>query len=90
MVGGGGTFAVPGQPDPVREPQSLFSTPPPSFSMSTLLAALPSSSPDQIRQLQGVLNSVTQTPATHFAISAQLKAGETVCHVEEHPVYSIS
>ena len=53
VMGGGGGFTVPGQTEPLRDPQSLFTTPPPSFSMSSLLAALPSSTPDQIRQLSG-------------------------------------
>ena len=67
--GGGGGFAVPGQNEPVRDPQSLFSTPPPSFSMNSLLAALPSSTPDQIRQLQGIL-----TQFSHLSVSNQHQA----------------
>ena len=57
-VGGGGYMVppVPGHLDTLRDQQSLFSTPAPAFSMNTLLAALPSSTPEQIQQLSGILS----------------------------------
>ena len=43
-------------PDFVRDQQSLFSTPPHSFNLSSLLAALPASTPAQAQQLAGLLS----------------------------------
>ena len=55
VMGHGSQNQVVGQ-DFVRDQQTLFSTPPNSFNLSSLLAALPASTPAQAQQLAGLLS----------------------------------